>query len=92
MILLTILVQNYCSKFQTSNFAWGQEKVPNTMPEITTSLSKQDDIMEALLAHERKSGSEGKLVIPGHNSNEESSSESEENSRPAHQSFMEPGK
>ncbi|GBL98754.1 General transcription factor IIE subunit 1 [Araneus ventricosus] len=75
---------------ETSNFAWGKEKLPTATPEITTSISKQDDIMEALLAHERKSGSEGKLVIPGHNSNEESSSESEENSRSAQQSFMEP--
>lgn len=73
---------------EVSNFAWGQEKVQPLIPEINTS-NKQDDIMEALLAHERKSGNESKLVIPGHNSNEESSSESEENSRPAQQPFME---
>ncbi|GIY19327.1 general transcription factor IIE subunit 1 [Caerostris darwini] len=73
---------------ETSNFAWGQEKVSSMAPEIISA--KQDDIMEALLAHERKSGTENKLVIPGHNSNEDSSSESEDNSRPPQQSFMEP--
>lgn len=61
------------------------------MIETSVTNTKQDDIMEALLAHERKGGSETKLVIPGHNSNDESSSESEDGVKPA-QSFMEPGK
>ncbi|XP_035226610.1 general transcription factor IIE subunit 1-like [Stegodyphus dumicola] len=74
---------------ETSDYAWGHDAVSNFAVETNSSFAKQDDIMEALLAHERKGGAETKLVIPGHNSNDESSSESEDSSKPA-QSFIEP--
>ncbi|KFM59413.1 General transcription factor IIE subunit 1, partial [Stegodyphus mimosarum] len=74
---------------ETSDYAWGHDAVSNFAVETNSSSAKQDDIMEALLAHERKGGAETKLVIPGHNSNDESSSESEDSSKPA-QSFIEP--
>ena len=61
------------------------------MVDTTSATStKQDDIMEALLAHERK-GAETKLVIPGVNNHEDSSSGSEDSVKPL-QPFMEPGK
>lgn len=47
--------------------------------------------MEALLQHERKSSETAKIVIPGHNNNEDSSSGSEDSVKVV-QHFMEPGK
>lgn len=75
-----------------SEYAWGQDRISNPIMETGTINTKQDDIMEALLAHERKGVGETKLVIPGHNSNDESSSESEESAKTAKTmpTFMEP--
>lgn len=66
-----------------SDSAWGNELVHHSVPMLDLSAGmKQNDIMEALLANERKSGENAKLVIPGHNSNDESSSESEDSMKP----------
>lgn len=71
-----------------SEYAWGKDRISNSVIETISVNTKQDDIMEALLAHERK-GAEAKLVIPGHNNNEDTSSESEDSAKPV-QPFMEP--
>ncbi|XP_054718081.1 general transcription factor IIE subunit 1-like [Uloborus diversus] len=75
-------------KLETSDYAWGQEKIHNVVSENSSVNMKQDDIMEALLAHERKGVGESKLVIPGHNSNDESSSESEDSQKPVQSESM----
>ncbi|XP_015913439.1 general transcription factor IIE subunit 1 [Parasteatoda tepidariorum] len=73
----------------TSDFAWGQERVPGHTVD-SSPFVKQDDIMEALLAHERKGNAEQKIVIPGQHNHEESSSGSDENSKTMQSSFAEP--